>query len=838
VNDLGEGSTAVAPVRKLPLTQVQFERLQLLFEDALACASEEREAWLARSAADDPALHRELLALLAAHERSDELLSAPLRIASDFEDEAHRWAGTRIGPWQIVQRIGYGGMGTVFEAVRADDQYRKRVAVKLLHRFAAGPDAVRRFKAERQMLANLDHANVATLLDGGVTDDGQPYLVMEYIDGAPITHWCDERQLDVRQRIRLFLQVCAAVESAHRNLIVHRDLKPANILVTTAGQVKLLDFGIARLLSSADDPDVLPQTLAAQRSFTPEYAAPEQVRGLAVGTPADVYALGVVLFELLAKRRPYDLRSRSYSEMERVVCETAVARAGVNEDVDAILQMTLRKEPERRYGSVAQLSADLRSYLDGLPVAARPDSAMYRLRKLVGRRKLESAAVIIASLSLVTGFVVALVEAERAQLQSRRAEQVTSFLTTMLGAAKPDSLGKDVKVREVLDAAAGRAETLNATPALEAEIRTIIGDTYVALGEYGSGETQFKRALDAQRLQTPQGSRDIVRTLSRIGHAQEFDGRYEDADATVRELSGLVARYPFTTTEDLADHLDQQGRILTRLGRTSEAEKILERALEVLQQGSPSDASLSTEYANLGLAKAELGKHDEALANFTKSVAAARRAFGPDDPRLAEKLSPYASMLELVGRWDDAGRIYREAIGIRRKVLGPEHPEYAWTLNNYADHLVRRQRYAEAVPLAREVLALRGKTLPDTHVMVSSAMSVLGRALGPLGETVEADRLLREALDLRRQNLPQGHWAITSVESMIGANLTLMKCFDEAESMLVVSEQKLVAARGEGAPIISDARQRLVDLYVAWRKPAEAERWRRKMPGGKSAATR
>jgi eukaryotic-like serine/threonine-protein kinase len=829
VNDSTDEGIAHESGRRVSLTQAQFERLQMLFEDALARDGAERAAWVERIASDDPLLHRELLALLAAHERSDEMLDAPLRIPTDDVDDEERWAGVRIGPWQIVKRIGYGGMGTVFEAVRADDQYRKRVAVKVLHRFAAGPDAVRRFKAERQMLANLDHPNVATLLDGGVTDDGQPYLVMEYIDGAPITRWCDEQQLDLRQRVRLFLQVCAAVESAHRNLIVHRDLKPANILVTSAGQVKLLDFGIARLLSSADDPNA-PQTVALQRSFTPEYAAPEQVRGMTVGTPADVYSLGIVLFELLTRRRPYDLHSRSFSEIERVVCESTVARAGVNGDIDAILQMTLRKEPERRYGSVAQLSADLRNYLDGLPVTAQPDSALYRIRKLIARRKLESAAVIIAVVSLVTGLVVALIETGRAQLQSQRAEQVKSFLTTMLGAAKPDSLGKDVKVREVLDSAAQRADSLNATPELEAEIRTIIGDTYVALGEYAAGETQFKRALEAQRLTTPKGSRDMALSLSRISHAQEYDGRYEDASATLKQLNALVERYPFTTAEDLSDHLDQQGRVLARLGRLEEAEPYLERALKVLEDASASNAALSTAYSNLGVVKGELGKNDEGLALFTKSVEAARRAFGLNDPQLAEKLSPYASMLELAGRWDDASKVYVEAIEIRRKVLGPEHPEYAWTLNNYADHLVRRQRYAEAVPLAREVLALRGKTLPDTNIMVSSTMTVLARALGPLGQTEEADRLLREALALRRQSLPEGHWAIASVESMIGANLTLMKRYEDAEQALLSSEQRLVATRGENAPIIVDARQRIVDLYIAWNKHEEAERWRARLP--------
>lgn len=818
------------------LTPAQFERLHTLFDAALELQGAQRNAWLAQVAADEPLLHRELAALLKAHERSDTLLSAPLRIVVGDADDADRWAGARIGAWQIVRRIGYGGMGTVFEAIRADDQYRKRVAIKLLHRFAAGPDAVRRFRAERQMLANLDHANVATLLDGGVTDDGQPYLVMEYIDGAPITQWCEERQLDLRQRIRLFLQVCAAVESAHRNLIVHRDLKPANILVTSEGQVKLLDFGIARLLTGTDDPEAPPPTLAVQRSFTPEYAAPEQVRGMSVGTPADVYSLGVVLFELLSGRRPYDLRSRSYLDIERVVCETAVARAGVNEDLDAILQMALRKEPERRYGSVAQLSADLRNYLDALPVTAQPDSTMYRLRKLLARRKLESAAVLIATLSLVTGLVVALNETHHAQTQRLRAEQVKSFLTTMLGAAKPDSLGKDVKVREVLDTAAQRAQALSATPELEAEIRNIIGDTYVALGEYASGETQFKRALDAQRTLSPQGSREMVFTLSRISHAQEYDGRYDEALATLDQQNALIERHPFESPEDLSDHLDQEGRVLTRLGRLPQAEAKFERALAELERGRPDDEALSTAYINLGLVKSELGKNEAGLQLFTRGVEASRRAFGPDSPMLAERLSPYASMLEIAGRWDQAGEVYREAIAIRRKALGPEHPEYAWTVSNYADHLVRLHRYEEAVPLAREVLALRGRTLPDTNIMVSSTMNVLAQALGPLGRTDEADRLLHESLALRRQYLPEGHWTIASVESMIGANLALMQRFDEAEKILLDAERRLVAARGERAPVIADARRRLVDLYVAWNRPDEAQRWSSKLPGKDSTA--
>lgn len=815
----------------MPLTPAAFERLQALFEEALSLESEARDAWLARLANDDPDMHRELVALLRAHSRSDTLLNEPLRIVLSDVDDANRWNGVRIGPWQIVRRIGFGGMGTVFEAVRADDQYRKRVAVKFLHRFAAGPDGVKRFKAERQILANLDHPNVATLLDGGVTEDGQPYLVMEYIDGVPITQWCKSQKLDLKARVRLFLRVCAAVEAAHRNLIVHRDLKPGNILVTNDGQAKLLDFGIARLLTSPADAEYseLPPTVAVQRSFTPEYASPEQVRGAAVGTPADVYSLGVVLFELVTERRPYEVSSTSLIDIARVVCDSPVPRAGVSDDLDAILQKALRKEPERRYGSVGELSADLRNFLDGLPVAAQPDSAWYRLRKFVGRRKLESAAAVIAVLSLVTGLVVALVQADRAQRQSARTEEVKSFLVTMLGAAKPDSLGKDVKVREVLDTAAARAEELSGDPGLEAEIRNIIGDTYVALGEYQLGEAQFKRALEAQRKLTPNGSREMAFTLSRISHAQEYDGRYEEAHAALREVNAMAARFPFETPDSISDHLDQQGRILTRLGHADQAEPYFERALKVLLDGEASDLSLSIAYTNLGMVKAERGNIEEALPLFTQGVEAARRAFGPNDPRLAEKLSPYASMLEYAGKLEEAEEVYRETLRIRRQTLGNEHPEYAWTAMNYADHLMRRERYEEAAQLSREVLVLRGKTLPDSNIIVGTTMTVLARSLAQLGQPEEADALLRESLAIRRQHLPEGHWAISSVESMIGANLTLLERYEEAEEILLRSERELVAARGESAPIIADARRRIVDLYEAWDKPEEAKRWRGKL---------
>src|SRR5690606_8749208 len=291
-----------------PLTPSQLERLQVLFELVVEQPAVARIAILEAEAPDDPQLRAEVLELVRLHEHAERQLRSPLSgpITRDPAAETDHWIGRRMGAYQITRLIGVGGMGAVYEGQRADDAFRKSVAVKILHRSAESTLAIQRFLAERQILASLNHPNIAALLDGGVTADGQPYLIMEYIDGQPITRWCDDRRLAVRARLELFHDVCAAVQGAHQNLVVHRDIKPANILVSPEGRVKRLDFGIARLLSTHQDSDHFPPTLAGHRSFTAEYAAPEQIRGLVVDTRADVYALGVVLFELLTGRRPFD----------------------------------------------------------------------------------------------------------------------------------------------------------------------------------------------------------------------------------------------------------------------------------------------------------------------------------------------------------------------------------------------------------------------------------------------------------------------------------------------------------------------------------------------------
>ena len=831
------------------LTSEYLQQLQGLFEQVLEVPPTRRAAHLAELAPDDPEIRTEVLALLAAHERAERAWPAPVSDAASGEPGAatDRWVGKRVGAYEIVRLVGVGGMGAVYEATRADDQFRKRVAIKFLHQQAASPAAVRRFRAERQILATLSHPGIAALLDGGVTEEGHPFFVMEYVDGEPITRWCDAHRLTVRERLQLLQQVAAAVQSAHQSLVVHRDLKPGNILVTAEGRVVLLDFGIARLLQGEAGTDSLPTTLTAVRSFTPEYAAPEQVRGEPTRTGVDLYALGVLLFELLTGTRPFDLRGKSLSEVERIVCETpppapstridaaqaerlgerSAARAGalVAGDLDAITQMALRKEPGRRYLSAGQMGRDLQQHLDGHPVSARPDGLGYRMRKLVGRRKLETAAVVLAAASLAGGVVGVMVQAQRARQEAARAAQVTSFLTTTFGSANPASLGRDVTVREVLDSAAVRADTLAGTPALEAEIRTVIGNTYMALGEFEAADHQFRRAIEADQRHAPGGDHETAIAYTRQSYALEYLGQYAAADSVFTLGSALIQRYPYTDPLEESRFLDQRGRILSRLGRNAEAEPLFQRALALNLRNAPTnDSLLASSYANLGFVNVELGRTAAAESLYAEGIARARRAFGPVHPDLADLLSPFASVLDRAGKFAQADSTYREVLDMRRALLGPEHPEYAWTMFNYADFLLAQERYAEAAKWSRAVLALQGKTLPETHIAVSTAMAVLGRALDGMDSTAAGGRYLRTSLQLRRKTLPEGHWLIASSESILGEHLARIGRYAEAESLLTVSERKLIEARGEDAPVVQDARRRRATLYRLWGKTDSTDR--------------
>ncbi|HEV8217805.1 MAG TPA: serine/threonine-protein kinase, partial [Gemmatimonadaceae bacterium] len=446
------------------MSQVQLSRarrteIEEVFEQALELDPDRRDAWLSERCAHDDELRAEVAALLAAHESPVGILErrvSPATMALAAEPLRDR----RIGPYRVVRELGRGGMGVVYLAERVDGEFRREVAIKLLRNSPDAEELHRRFLAERQILASLSHPNIAQLIDGGTTDGQLPYLVMEYVDGLPITIYCDRHALDVASRLRLFIDVCRAVNSAHQNLVIHRDIKPGNILVTAVGQVKLLDFGIAKLLNSAMSGMAVPHTRTTFRVMTPDYASPEQVRGDPLTTGSDVYALGVVLYELLAGRRPYQIRTGAAQELHELVCEREPERPSVwakrpsspddddspapaaiassrgttpdrlqrllGGDLDAIVMMALRKEPRRRYGSAELLAEDIERYLCGLPVLARHPSRAYYLGKFLRRHRTSVSLGAIAGLSLVASTAVAV---KQTATSRRERDRATAALT-------------------------------------------------------------------------------------------------------------------------------------------------------------------------------------------------------------------------------------------------------------------------------------------------------------------------------------------------------------------------------------------------------------------------
>jgi len=761
--------------------------------------------------------------------------------------------GLRIGSYQVLRRLGEGGMGTVYLAARADQEFRKHVAIKVIRKGMDSAEIVARFRRERQILAALDHPNIAKLFDGGTTGDGLSYFVMEYIPGRPLGEYCDSHGLGIRERLLLFRSICSAVQYAHQNLVIHRDLKPGNILVTTDGTPRLLDFGIAKLLN----PDALdveaPPTATGMHVMTPAYASPEQVRGDPLTTASDVYSLGVVLYELLTGRRPYDLRTGSHMEVFRVVCEQepvkpstvvtgrdeeshrAVASRGAGTpqklnrllrgDLDNIVLMAMRKEPQRRYPSVQALSEDIGRYLDGYPVSAHPPSWSYRAGKYVRLHAAGVSAVAAVFLLLVAFGVTATVQNARIRRERDTADQVTKLLVSLFDVNAPETArGERVTAREILDRGARRIQgELKGQPDVRATLLGTIGDIYGKLGLYDAAQPLLDESLRLRTELHGRGDASVVESQQRIGSVLAGKGRYDEAERVLREALETRKRLVPSRHPDVADDLRSLALVLEKQRKLDEAESLLREALAIHKEAlGGGHHGVASDLSALALVLTDRGRLDEAEKLQREALAIDRSALGADHPGLAADLSTLATTLYYKGQLEEAERLFREALDVNRKALGEEHPDVATGMNNLAVVLLGTGRLDEAERLYRDALAVHRKTLGDGHPSVAEDLNNLGNTLHERGRLDEAERLHREALAIDEKALGDGHPTVAIDRNNLASVLAEKGRPAEAEplfrSALAINRKVL----GEHHPGVAINMTHIAEVLLAQGKPAEA----------------
>jgi eukaryotic-like serine/threonine-protein kinase len=775
-------------------------------DHALDLDDTERQTWLEAIAQQQPAIAAELKELLSEHEA----LSRAKFLEAVIEPTSTSLRGQRLGAYTVLSPIGQGGMGSVWLAERSDGRFTGHVAVKLLNMALVGRAGEERFRREGSILARLTHPAIAHLLDAGVSPSGQPYLVLEYVGGDHIDRYCAAQDLDVPGRIGLVLHVLEAVAHAHANLIVHRDIKPSNVLVRADGHVKLLDFGIAKLLEEGSVGAGATLTVDAGRALTPEYAAPEQMTGEIVTTATDVYALGVLLYVVLSGKHPTAGTAQSPAELYKAITETepsplsSVMPHRIGDDLDVIVLKAMKKDPAERYPSVTALADDLRRYLNNEPITARPDTLTYRTGKFVRRHKRGIAATvaIAAAVAGLIGFYTFRLAAERdrARREANRTAQVSELLTGLLTGADPYGSHdrREPTVRDVLDAGASRVEReLSSQPDLKAEMLTVIGRVFTRLGAQDKAEPLLEKALAAHRS-TPAGdSVQLAQTLNEFGvllrEKREFTRSrplLEDAVAMRRRLLG-------PDDKDIAVSLVELGREYEDEGDLNRAETLFREALAMRRRvHGEVHRETATSMSALGLLLWQKGQIDEAEPLLRQAVTISQRVLRKDHPNVATGLNNLALIVEARGRYAEAESLYRQALEMERAVWGPKHPETTAALNNLSHSLRHQRKFAEAEAALHEAVDITRTALGANHPSMGMFAANLGRVYLDDGRFAEAETALRDSLRIRRLALKEDDWRIGVSKSLLGGALIGLQRYDEAEKLLLEARAVLKGTQG------------------------------------------
>ncbi|GAB5537799.1 MAG: serine/threonine-protein kinase [Rubricoccaceae bacterium] len=763
-----------------------FDRVQTLFLEALEQPHDKRAGFL-ESACDNADERQAVQQLLDADALdSPFLLDEPLvRLSSDDSGAEADIEGRRVGPYQLKRLLGRGGMGAVYLAERED--VGRDVALKIVRGDLADPSARRRFLFERRVLGRLEHPSIARLYDVGVAEDGTPYFAMEHVEGVPVTDYCDHRQLGLEARLRMFEAIGRAVQHAHQHFIVHRDLKPSNIYVTPKGDIKLLDFGIAKALDEAESAqEDNTHTATGRRLLTPAYAAPEQHTDAPVTAASDVYSLGVVLFELLTGSRPEtattmgtlpkrpstvvtesDVTSSTAAATRQTTVDRLARR--LRGDLDVICLKALQPEPERRYASAEAFVDDIKRHLEGLPVTARPDSARYRLKKFVRRHQQGFWASVVGALVLagVVGFYTVQLQAERdrALTEATKAERVSGFLTDLFGAADPyeEVQGDTLRARDLLARGAARVEAeLADEPEVQATVLDAIGDVYVRLGLFEDAEPVLSRALAIRREVLAPDALELAESYRNLAWVHMERGEFAAADSLGELALAIVG--PVARTLETARAYYVLGTSRYRQANYPAADSLHQLAGALFESlAGPNDDETVGNLAQLSHVADAMGDDSTATVHAAAVLTARRRAYGENHPHVAEALNDVAFRLRRQGRYNEAEPLYRESIALKRRLLGDDHPAVATSLNNLGVMFGIAGRYDEVGPLLEEALAIRRARYGDVHPLVGGTLGSLSMLAITQEDYELAVARQDEALEIYQQLYDGDHPSITSV---------------------------------------------------------------------------
>ena len=795
----------------------QWRKIKEIVGSCLEREPEERGPFLDQACAQDRELRAEVESLLAAHADAGALSENPwATTATDAAGESQT-----IGPYRLVHRLGVGGMGQVWLAEQTEP-VRRRVALKLIKAGMYDAAVLQRFQAERQSLAIMDHPAIAKVFDAGTTPTGQPYLAMEYVDGLPITDYCDRKKLGIRERLRLFLQVCKGVQHAHQKAIIHRDLKPSNILVAEVDGKpvpRIIDFGLAKATATAIPGETLFTQVGAFLG-TPGYMSPEQVDPELhdVDTRTDVYSLGVVLYELLTGFLPFDTTQWKKQRLEEVLRQlreedpqrpstkvsvnrdtsTAHAEARGTEpgelvsllkgDLDWITLKALEKDRERRYGTPSALAADVANYLENRPVVARPANALYRLQKYVRRHALGVAVGSGVAVLLVAFAVMQTTELRRITRERDRADRITEFMTSMFKVSDPnEARGNTITAREVLDkASANISSGMARDPELGAKMMAVMGQVYGNLGLYTRAEALLRQGLDVRRQVLGPEDPNTLKSMSSVAEILLREARYPEAEKLARQALEAQRRLLGPEDPDTLTSMGDLANILLLEGRYPEAEKLQRETLDAKRRvlGPEHPDTLKSMYDLANIFRWE-GRYPEAEKLVRETLDTQRRVLGPEHPDTLRSMSALTNILRPEGHFPEAEKLERETLDIQRRVLGPEHPSTLMSMSFLGEILLQEGQLPEAERVERQALELQRRVLGNEHTDTLRSMTSLGYMLltDGRGSYAESEKLLQEALTVQSRVFGPEHSTTLRTKGFLAMSLMYEGRSIEAEKM-------------------------------------------------------